>query len=168
MMDPKPRQDARRRGAGRSQPTAAGEASRLAAELAARDEEMLLAEAWKAFDDGLREARGFLAGAVPAELVPSVAHGAARGEEPEPAGVPDWRACRAENDTAQLERVMIQNWKADSALLDIGDVKLELEPAQSVTLWVGRSNPMTFLQRQEDEPVRSGFALLYDDEPLLA
>ena len=113
------------------------------AELAARDEAMLLAAARAAFNAGLLD--------EPREPTALALSGEPSGYSLPPSPV---------------ERVVIQNWKPEAGFVPIGDVELELQPGQAVTLWVGRGAP-TPMPRDTDVGVSGSLAILWDDEPLL-
>lgn len=131
----------------------------LEAELAARDEVMLLTAARAAFNEAL--------GAAPALPAPDEAT-----PEPDEAGPGEParrdRRLRFTATPPQVERMVIQNWKAEPGFIPIGDVELELDPGQEVTLWVNRGAPPALADTPEGEHVRSSLAILAEDEPLLA
>jgi hypothetical protein len=104
-------------------------------ELAAQDEQALLADAWAAFNAGVCKG----------------------GADMDPLPPPP-----------QLNRVVILNWKAEQGFIPIGNVELELDPGQKVTVWIDASRSVPQLvDRPERSALPGTLAILCDDEPLL-
>ena len=66
---------------------------------------------------------------------------------------------------ARPERLVVQNWKSEPGLIPIGDVHLQLEPGQEVTLWVGRAGAVRL---GDDGPAEGLLSILTEDDTLLA
>jgi hypothetical protein len=67
----------------------------------------------------------------------------------------------------EVDRVVIQNWNPHTGFVPLGDVELELDPGQAVTLWVNRSSPTPDARQDACEDVRSSLFILSEDEPLI-
>lgn len=119
------------------------EAARIAA-----DEAALLSQAWTAFNE-------HVGGGI--DTLPVVA---ARYWEPTEASV--------RPATRQPERLVIQNWKSRPGLVPIGDVAVELEPGQEVTLWVTRDAALALQPGLNDDEPLDGLSILTEDDALLA
>jgi hypothetical protein len=109
---------------------------------AQRDELLLLSDAWAAFRNGL-------------------AAGAEEHFAAEPVGVPG----PPPEAGGQVERLVVHNWKPEPGLVSIGDVQLELEPGQQVTLWVkaGAAVPAD----PAADPLDGSLSILTDDDRLV-
>lgn len=116
------------------------------AEEARRDEVLLLSTAWAAFREGVATAEGEAAFAAQ-----SIGGQPLRPEPAAPSG--------------RVERLVVHNWKPEPGLVSIGDVQLELEPGQQVTLWVkaGVAPPV----QDSAEQVDGSLSILTDDDRLV-
>jgi hypothetical protein len=73
---------------------------------------------------------------------------------------------------AEVDRVVVQNWNAQKGYVPVGDVEVELDPGQAVTLWINRSSATPVGQpgepEAEAEAAPAGLLILGDEDALLA
>jgi hypothetical protein len=62
-------------------------------------------------------------------------------------------------------RMVVQNWKRSPGLVPIGDVRLQLDPGQEVTLWLDR--PRDLAVEPEDADTLDALSILTDEDSLL-
>jgi hypothetical protein len=67
----------------------------------------------------------------------------------------------------EVDRVVIQNWNPEPGFVPIGDVEVELDPGQAVTLWVKRASPLPNPRPGPPEEPRSNLIFLSDQDTLL-
>jgi hypothetical protein len=71
---------------------------------------------------------------------------------------------------AEVDRVVVQNWNAQKGYVPVGDVEVELDPGQAVTLWINRSSatPVGHADEAEADAPPAGLVILADEDALLA
>jgi hypothetical protein len=69
---------------------------------------------------------------------------------------------------AEVDRVVVQNWNAQKGYVPVGDVEVELDPGQAVTLWINRSSATPTGETDGAEPAAAGLVILGGEDALLA
>lgn len=66
----------------------------------------------------------------------------------------------------EVDRVVIQNWNAETGFVPVGDAEIELDPGQAVTLWINRAAATPVGQGGGE--FNSSIVILAPDEQLIA
>jgi hypothetical protein len=81
---------------------------------------------------------------------------------------PERRRVRFAPVPDELDRLVIQNWSSETGFVPIGDMELELDPGQAVTLWIGRSAATPVPAADERAETPGSLLILPDPSQLVA